>query len=262
MPQLYFNGDPLMTFIITGGSSGIGQALARSLADRNKEVLICARREAPLKRLVEYAPNYIRYVAGDLTEDNTLNKIQEALNGLQPEGLIQNAGQIGPIMPIASMSISAYEKNHSINVTTPIRLFQRLEKELAGGRVLQLSSLAAHVPFASWGAYCMSKSSLHMLYQLLKKECSTIHFGSVMPGITDTAMQSLIRESSDMPPKDRQFFIDLKKNNKLLKPSVVASFLTWLLLEVPGDVFSHQEWDIYDTSHHKHWLLDGEACAL
>lgn len=251
-----------MRFVVTGGSSGIGEALAKRLADLDHRVLILGRRKKELQRVSLYAPKLIEFVAGDLTQEETLLKIGLAIKGDKIDGLVQNAGKIEPIIPMSEISIEAYEQLQKINVTAPIALFQQLKSQLSGARVLHLSSLAAHVPFASWGAYCMSKSALYMLYQILKKECLEIHFGSVMPGITDTSMQSLIRNSESMLEKDHDFFIDLHKKQGLLKPSVVAQFLSWLLLEVSAEQFAKKEWDIYETIYHKEWLKEGEVRPL
>jgi len=47
----------------------------------------------------------------------------------------------------------------------------------------------------------------------------------------------------------------LKQKGHLLPPETSALFLTWLLLETDPALYSPQTWDIYDVSHHVHWLV-------
>lgn len=249
-------------FLVTGGSSGIGEALAKQLAQRDQSVLICGRRQAQLVQTQDEFPELIEYVAGDITQQKTINAIVEQIGGRKIFGLVQNAGQITPMLPITEMPIEGFRSLNALNLEAPIVLFQALHSQLAGGRVLHLSSLMAHVPAHSWGAYCISKAGLFMLYQVLKKECPETAFGSVMPGVTDTDMQALIREAAAMPEAERAFFQNLHQSQQLLAPEVVGQFLAWLLLDVSTAQFSAQEWDIYKTEHHQHWLKQGVCPAI
>ncbi len=244
-------------FIVTGGGSGIGRALTHQLAKLGHNVLICGRRQEMLKETAIYAPKQINYIVGDLTVDSTISDIYDATKDVVISGLIQNAAQLEPLSVIESLSIADYREHQAINVEAPIALFKKLRAKLTNARVLHISSAAAHHPFPGWGAYCISKSSLFMLYQILKQECPDVYFGSVMPGITDTSMQKIIRQSSQLPEKDRLFFSGLYENKALLDTKVVAQFLVWLLLETSSDEFSEKEWDIYEQSHHQQWLKSG-----
>ncbi len=246
-------------FIVTGGGTGIGRALAQALAKRGKKVFICGRRLEKLQMTASSNPGLIQYMAGDLTSDDFQITLTNTLKEEKLSGLVQCAATLLPLSPIESMSLKQFQAHQKINVEVPVALFQRLRKALSGARVLHLSSLAAHKPFAGWGAYCMGKSSLYMLFQLLKVECPDIAFGSVMPGITDTAMQATIRQSDTLKNSDKAFFEQLYLNNALLKPEVVGQFLAWLLLDVKDGVFSEKEWDIYENHHHSHWLESGEV---
>ena len=58
-----------------------------------------------------------------------------------------------------------------------------------------------------------------------------------------------------MHPEKRDFFKRLKQDNRLLTPETVAAFLCWLLLDMDAIQFGSKEWDIYDTNHHRAWLV-------
>lgn len=247
-----------MMIIITGGGSGIGRSLTQSLAKRGCHILIIGRREQNLKETQSHSPSKIDYIVADISnEKGRLTVLQQIQDDVVIQGLVHNAGTIEPLKPLKEINLSEWRHAQAINVEAPLFLTQALLPKLKEKRVLHVSSGVAHFPIAAWGAYCTSKAALFMLYQLFKREIPDVLFASVKPGITDTAMQATIRAVNKMSPDDHGFFSEMKENDKLLSPTVVAQFLTWLLLDVDGNQYIQEEWDIYDESHHKKWLTEG-----
>ncbi|WP_419419067.1 SDR family NAD(P)-dependent oxidoreductase [Legionella sp. D16C41] len=241
-------------FIITGGGTGIGRALAHSLAEQGQDVLIVGRREFALQETASYSP-LISFLSTDVS---TLTGQQAILTFLKDKstikGLIHNAGIIEPIAPISEITEQAWQQTLATNLNTPLFLTQLLLDKLQGGRVLTISSGAAYFPIAGWAAYCVSKAALAMLTRCWQLECPTVAFASVKPGIIDTDMQTLIRQSQFMHDEKLQFFKTLKSENRLLTTQTVALFLSWLLLKVKAEHYNAEEWDIYDNRHHSSWL--------
>jgi benzil reductase ((S)-benzoin forming) len=243
-------------YVITGGGSGIGQALAVELASCDKDILIVGRDMARLEQTKALYPRRIDCVSLDLTHESN-----QLIDSLQDEnkiaGLIHNAAMIEPIAPLGEITMSQWKNHFSLNLDAPLSITQSLLKKLTNGRILMISSGAAHSAIPCWAAYCCSKAALHMLYQCFKAEYPDIGFASVMPGIVDTNMQTEIRASKLMKNDDSQFFSQLKLEQKLIAPKTVAKFLAWLLLDVDKNQYSKNEWDIYDTSHHQFWCSNG-----
>jgi len=131
-------------------------------------------------------------------------------------------------------------------VEGPLFLTQKLLSKLCGGRVLHISSGAAHNPYAGWGAYCTSKAALHMIYQVFKKELDEygISIGSARPGVVNTPMQKRVRKASENVFPELGKFVKLKENQELLEPEYVAKFLSALLLNTDNQTYSGKEWDI------------------
>ena len=234
-------------FVITGGGSGIGRALTESLVARGSRVLIVGRREQLLQETAKLS-NSIDYIQADIASEVGLQSLVMRLkyeNSLS--GLIHNAGVIDPIMPMADLEPQAWRKILSINLDAPFFLTQALKQQLVGGRVLHVGSGAAYFPVAGWAPYCVSKAGLAMLTKCWQLECPEIAFASVMPGIIDTDMQAQIRASTSMQQDKYEFFLNLKKNHQLLSVQQVASYLTWLLLDIESTEFSSKEWDIYES---------------
>jgi len=241
-------------FIVTGGGSGIGQALAHALAVLDKDVLIVGRQEHSLKNTASYS-SLIQYVSADVSTLDGRHQVYDALKDVKKiDALIHNAGVIDPIVPLSKISEDAFQRVMSINLEAPLFLTQLLQDKLIGGRVLHIGSGAAHFPVAGWGAYCVSKAALSMLTRCWQLESNQIAVASVMPGIIDTAMQAQIRAAGSMDADKVDFFKRLYHTKQLIQPETVARFLCWLLLDVDASHYVSKEWDIYDESHHAAWL--------
>lgn len=241
-------------FVITGGGTGIGAALARHLAGLGEPVLVTGRRLEPLKALASES-KWIDYFVADVSKDDGRRSLAAHLAGQSRiKALVHNAGIIEPIAPIESIQLAQWQQIMATNVEAPLFLSQLLLQQLRGGRVLNIGSGAAHFPVQGWTAYCVSKAALHMLTQSWQLECRDPLFASVMPGIIDTDMQAVIRQAESMAADKKQFFLDLYAQGRLVSPETVAAFLAWLLLAVEGAEYEAKEWDIYDSSHHEAWV--------
>lgn len=243
-------------FVITGGGSGIGRALALSLAESQKHVMIVGRRQALLDETARHSTN-IQTCCADISTRDGRTKMVHALQSVPSlEGLIHNAGVVEPIAPIGHIAETDWEQTMATNLNAPLFLTQALLSKLNKGRVLHIGSGAAYFPVVAWAPYCVSKAGLSMLTRACQLEFlpENIAFASVMPGIIDTDMQAIIRHAKAMHPKKIDFFKQLYEKDKLLSVETVAAFLSWLLLMISSTEFASKEWDIYDKSHHPHWL--------
>ncbi|CAM2941298.1 SDR family NAD(P)-dependent oxidoreductase [Legionella worsleiensis] len=241
-------------FIITGGGSGLGKALALNLAQRGKSVLIIGRREAMLKETAAVCAS-IKYLCADVSTSEGRDLIRVCLDNIpQIHALVNNAGSLQPVVPITDIKMNDWHQTLATNLDAPLCLPQLLNDKLKHGRVLNIGSGAAYFPVKGWTTYCVSKAALAMLTRCWQLESDAISFASVMPGIIDTEMQAIARNGSHMDPEHVLFYQRLKQHNRLISPDTVAEFLAWLLLDLDADKYVSKEWDIYDTSHHAFWL--------
>lgn len=249
-------------FVITGGGSGIGKALACLLAQHGRSVCIVGRRE---HLLVDVARNsaLIDYLCTDISTPDGRKTLVEHLKSTNAiEGLVHCAGVIEPIMPLSRLTPGDWHHVLATNLDAPLFLNQSFAPQLKGGRVLHVGSGAAYFPVQGWAAYCVSKAGLSMLNRCCQLEYEDIAFTSVMPGIADTDMQKQIRGARYMAEEKRDFFQQLKRDKKLLSSETIALFMSWLLLDVDSATFAAQEWDIYDSSHHAKWLVHPHEVPL
>jgi benzil reductase ((S)-benzoin forming) len=246
-------------FVITGGGSGIGKALALALCLRNESVLIVGRRKEALLDVQRQASNIETFQADISTIEGRETLIDFLKQKTPIKGLINNAGILEPVAPISQITHAQWQAIMATNVDAPLFLTQQLQPHLQGSRVLNIGSGLAHFPAKGLAAYCVSKAALHMLTRCFQMENNGIFVTSVMPGIIDTNMQKTLRLSEAVTEENRQFYTKLKQSDRLVSPTTVASFLTWLLLDIPNAQFTEKEWDIYDTTHHKAWLKPNDC---
>lgn len=240
-------------YVLTGGGSGLGRALALELAKREQKVLIVGRHKKNLQITADLS-QHIEYFCADVSLAEGRSALVERIGATELRGLIHNAGIIDPILPITRLQEYEWRACMATNVEAPLFLTQALFSLLINARVLHIGSGAAYFPIKGWSVYCTSKAALAMLTRCWHLEEPQLQIASVMPGIIDTAMQATIRAAKYMDPEKLAFFCQLKNTGSLLSPETVAKFLTWLLLDVSAETYVSKEWDIYDTSHHAQWL--------
>lgn len=237
--------------IVTGGGSGLGRAICHALAARDIPVLAVGRRSDALEETRAADQERITAVSADLATVEGREAVVAAAGDESLAGLVHNAGTLEPMGPLAGVRLEDWRQAQAINVEAPLFLTQSLLSNLQGGRVLHMSSGAAHHGYAGWGSYCAGKAALHMIYQVLSVELADrgIAVGSLRPGVVDTPMQALIREQ----PPERfpmvQRFLDLHATGQLEPPVEVAAFAAWLLLDVDGERFAAGEWSFTDPEH-------------
>ncbi len=243
--------------VVSGAGTGIGRALTHALAKLGINVLGIGRREHLLKETHAAFPDRIQILVADLATDAGRRAVVDQLPPDTEIGLlVHNAATLQPVAPLLEVDPTAWVDHMAINVHAPLFLTQLVVPHMStGGRILHISSGAAHNPYRGWGAYCTSKAALHMIYQVLREELKErgINIGSARPGVVDTPMQGEVRAASPEVFPDLQRFVDLKDEGRLQAPEQVAKFLTWLLLDVEDERFDTQEWDVRDAAHHDEW---------
>lgn len=241
--------------VVTGGGTGLGRSLCHVLAARGMDVLAVGRRRQPLEETSSGYPKYIQPLTADVAEVRGREAVRGAVAERRVRCLVHNAGVLEPLGPLADVDLVQWRRAQSINVEAPLFLTQSLLDRLPGGRVLHISSGAAHHGYAGWGAYCTSKAALYMLYQVLSQELADrgITVGSLRPGVVDTPMQALIRNQSPETFPDVGKFLDLHASGKLEDPDRVAAFTAWLLLDVPEQEYGREEWNFGDVAQRAAW---------
>lgn len=230
--------------IITGHSKGLGAGIAAALLSENNCVHGISRtNNAELHNTAATRGFSLNFYKCDLNKINTIRAVmQKVALKISPENttgvyLVNNAGVINPVGPLSTVDISDFQCHVNINLLAPIvlihefiRLFQAMPGEK---RILNISSGAAINHYYGWSAYCTSKAGLEMFARCIAAEQlqqkHPIHTMSVAPGVIDTEMQAVIRETSEKQFIHKKKFVELKNAGKLISPMVAGTKIAQLL---------------------------------
>ena len=199
---------------ITGGTSGLGEALVIELLGRHAQVAFLARHrdavERAHQRFQRVGPGRIHAIVGDVARKDDIHpiaiQIVAVLGGL--DVLINNASSLGPVplAPLADTECEELELALATNLVGPFRLTKALLGSLAasardGGHplVINISSDAAVTPYPAWGAYGASKAALLHLTRIWDAELAAegIRLVSVDPGDMATPLHALAVPGAD-----------------------------------------------------------------
>ena len=176
--------------LITGGSAGLGRALAAGLADHGWDVVITGRNRERLDGVAAELGPRVKAVAGDVTDPGHRDRLAEVVaDGL--DLLVNNASTLGtsPMAPVQELSSAVLRHVWETNVVAPMALIRTLRPLLrAGGLVIDITSDAAAEHYETWGAYAASKVALEHLTLTLAAEDTAIRWYAVDPGDLRTQM--------------------------------------------------------------------------
>ena len=187
--------------LITGGTSGLGKALAEALALRGAQVVIVARHTAPEPM------RGVHFIQADVSKKSDTYRISaEAIAHLGGvDLLINNASALGATPLRLLMDTDCEDLQHVLE-TNLIGAFRLTKAILPGmvlrksGTVLNISSDAAVNPYPRWGSYGASKAALAHLSRIWGEELKDqgVHFIAVDPGDMNTPMHAAAIPDADV----------------------------------------------------------------
>jgi short-subunit dehydrogenase len=183
------------TAVVTGASSGIGEATARRFAAEGWRLLLVARRGDRLDELAGSLPGGAATLAVDLTEDEAPARVRAAVEqhfGGELHLLVNNAGaNWRAYFGDPDGGWANVERVLAVNLHAPIRLTEALLPLLrlsAPSSIVNVASVAARVPYPRGGQYAASKAGLAGWTESLRyeEEEHGVHVGLVLPGFVAT----------------------------------------------------------------------------
>ncbi|MBW1683812.1 MAG: SDR family oxidoreductase [Deltaproteobacteria bacterium] len=183
--------------LITGGSKGIGRAIALALAEHGAEVVISARGQDALdvtKKEIESTGRRCVAVVADLGDDADIRRLHEtAVSELGVIDILVNNAGFADVVGLHDISYQSFEKTLRINTWAPIYLAQLCFpawRERGEGRIINIGSNGGIKPDPFVGAYSASKAGIHMVTTQMAQEWARygIRANSVCPGLVRTEM--------------------------------------------------------------------------
>lgn len=179
------------TILVTGGTAGIGRALAQALSEKGAKVIITGRDRARVEQAAT-AMGCAGYVA-DSADSAQLTQLAAALqqDHIRLDGLVLNAGVFYPDAVTATTE-EAFDLTMAINTKGPFITLQQLQPLLNNpSSVVFVSSIAVTKAFPNAAVYAASKAAFEAIVRVANLEFAPfgIRINSIRPGVTATDIQ-------------------------------------------------------------------------
>lgn len=189
--------------IITGASSGMGEATARGLAAKGAKVVLGARRKDRLEALVKEikaAGGEAIAAVTDVTKLDDVKRLVDAgKNQFGRVDVIFNNAGIMPLSPLASMRIDEWDQMIDVNMKGTlygIAAALPYMQEQKSGHIINVSSVYGHKVVATGAVYCATKHAVRAISEGLRQEVKdfNIRVTTISPGAVDTELTQHITE--------------------------------------------------------------------
>jgi NADP-dependent 3-hydroxy acid dehydrogenase YdfG len=189
--------------LITGASSGIGEATARVLADAGMTVVLGARRTDRLDRLaaeITAAGGIARVSKLDVTDRADVAAFaKEAIDTFgRVDVLINNAG-VMPLSPMASLKVDEWEQMVDVNikgVLWGIAAVLPTMNEQGSGHIVNIASIGGLQVSPTAAVYCATKFAVRAISDGLRQENDRIRVTSVCPGVVESELANSISDET------------------------------------------------------------------
>ncbi|MBE9178994.1 SDR family oxidoreductase [Oculatella sp. LEGE 06141] len=224
------------SIIITGASSGIGEATARMLAERGAKLMLAARREERLEKLaseIKSAGGTASYKTVDVTQHSQVEALAQST--LEQYGkidvLINNAG-IMPLSKLEQLKVEEWERTIDINIKGVLygiaAVLPHMQKAQSG-HIINLSSVAGHRVFPGSAVYCGTKFAVRAISEGFRQEVGEhIRSTIISPGAVATELTNSISD-----PQAAQNIGEVYKI--AIQPEAIAQAIAYAL-EQPKEV--------------------------
>ncbi|EPX1412351.1 SDR family oxidoreductase [Cronobacter sakazakii] len=189
--------------LLTGASSGIGEATARLLAAQGYRLLIGARRTDRLAALCEelrFNGAQIDYAALDVTKLDSMEAfVQTALDKYgQVDAFINNAG-VMPLSPLASLKVDEWNQMLDVNVRGVLHGIAAVLPVMQArnrGQIINIASIGAYRVSPTATVYCATKYAVRAITDGLRQENETIRVTLISPGVVESELATHITDET------------------------------------------------------------------
>jgi short-subunit dehydrogenase len=182
--------------LVTGASSGIGQAIASALLSRGARVWGVGRRRSTLENALGPESHRLRYIEADLASAESVEELGRVLDSMEElDILVHCAGQIH-LDRLSEATVEKFDEQYKVNLRAPFAITQRALPALRRqrGQVVFINSTAGLRAGADNGQYSATKFGLRALADSLREEVNPfgVRVVSVFAGRTATPMQKAV----------------------------------------------------------------------
>ena len=190
------------TAIVTGASSGIGAATARSLAERGAPVVLAARRKSRIDTLadeIQRSGGRALAVATDVSVQGDVEElVRQTRHHFGPVRILVNNAGVMPLAPMEELRLDDWDRMVDVNLKGPLHTIGAVLEEMMeerNGHILTVSSLAGRRPLPGGTVYSATKFAVRALVGGMQLELSSkygIRVTDIQPGVVDTELMDHI----------------------------------------------------------------------
>jgi NADP-dependent 3-hydroxy acid dehydrogenase YdfG len=222
--------------IITGASSGLGEATAKRLAKNGAKLMLAARREDRLQELVakiEQDGGTAKYQITDVSDRSQVEALAKATQQAygRIDVLVNNAGLM-PLSPLDETKVEEWEKMIDVNikgVLYGVAAVLPIMRSQQSGHIINLSSVAGHKVFAGATVYCATKFAVKAISEGIRLEShGHIRATNISPGAVATELPNTITHDQTAKNMDQVYSVAIDAD-------AIARAITYAI-EQPEDV--------------------------
>lgn len=219
------------TILITGASSGIGEATARELAARGARLFLGARRTDRLAVLAEELGQNAAWHSLDVVDAGSFDTFVAAAEARfgRIDALVNNAG-VMPLAPLAALKRDEWKRMIDVNIHGVLNGIAAVLPRFTlqgSGHVINVASIAAHMVVPSAAVYCGTKHAVRAITEGLRLEHDDIRATLISPGVVATELGHDITD-----PAIADALIEWRKQS--LTPDAIARAVRFALEQPAG----------------------------
>jgi NADP-dependent 3-hydroxy acid dehydrogenase YdfG len=221
--------------VITGGSSGIGEATARLLAGSGASVVVGARRTERLETLVAKiarSGGSARFRAVDVTSRADVQDLVDYATAEfgRVDVLVNNAG-VMPLSPLKALKVEEWDRMIDVNIRGVLYGIAAVLPEMKArgeGHIINVASIGAHTVVPTAAVYCATKYAVWAISEGMRQENNDLRMTVISPGVVESELADTISDAATA---------EVMQNYRriAIAPDAVARAIAFAIAQ-PGDV--------------------------